>query len=98
MSRSGHSPATLAKCLGCGHEACINGALEDGIFKCDECGVRMFYGQRVIITPHLDDPERPKVLIRLQQTGAEDVEMRIDARDTKFVASVANHLLSLVTY
>ena len=83
-------------CLACGHPAVVDVDPRDAVYRCDECGALMHYGQRVVVQPDVLDPARPRVEIRLE-TAEGATSLFIDGRDAAFIVSIARNLLSLVS-
>jgi hypothetical protein len=87
-----------AKCLVCSHSAAIESDLSDGIYRCDECGARMVYGElapRIVVEPEISITGRPLVAIRIQDARTREDE-HVLRLDPQFAASVAKNILSLV--
>lgn len=92
------------KCLACDHVAEVSieeptaHPIDDGIFKCHECGARMVYGElapRIVVEPHVTKNNQKLLRVRFQNQKTLE-EVFVCDLDPQFAASLCKNILSLV--
>ena len=86
------------ECMACGHIADVAGevSLANDIFRCEECGARMAYGQlapRIVVEPAR--APQPMCRIRIQDAKTK-ADVHVLELDPQYAAMLAKNILSLV--